>query len=97
MSGLVDFLRDRQGEILTELGQHVYLTVVAMALAVGVAVPLGLALTRVRRIADKVIAAVGAAARGRPEGCHCGPVPLRIASDRAKHLYRCLVGRAGHY
>ena len=59
MNALCDFLSDRGQDILTGLGQHVYLTVIAMALAVGVAVPLGLALTRLERFANRVIAAVG--------------------------------------
>ena len=59
MSGLQEFLAERGSDILRGLGQHVYLTVVAMALAAGVAIPLGLALTRVRKNADKVIAVVG--------------------------------------
>ena len=59
MSGLLDFLSDRGEDILGGLGQHVYLTVVAMALAVGLALPLGLVLTRTKRAANKVIAAVG--------------------------------------
>ena len=57
MSALYAFLAERGRDILTGLGEHVYLTVVAMALAVGVAVPLGLLLTRLERFANKVIAA----------------------------------------
>jgi osmoprotectant transport system permease protein len=54
-----EFLSERGVDILRGLGQHVYLTVVAMALAAGLAVPLGLALTRVQKVANKVIAVVG--------------------------------------
>jgi osmoprotectant transport system permease protein len=59
MSGLLDFFSERGDDILRGLGEHVYLVVVAMSLAAGLAIPLGLALTRARRVADKVIAAVG--------------------------------------
>lgn len=41
------------------LFQHVYLTTVAMALAIGLAVPVGLFLTRTKRFAGYIIAAVG--------------------------------------
>jgi osmoprotectant transport system permease protein len=59
MSALREFLAERGGTILECLGRHVYLTVVAMVLATSVAVPLGLALTRTKRAAEKAIAAVG--------------------------------------
>ena len=59
MSGLWEFLHQRGPTILECLGQHVYLTVIAMALAIGLAVPLGLVLTRTRRAATPMIAAIG--------------------------------------
>jgi osmoprotectant transport system permease protein len=58
MNTFLEFLSERGNTILECLGQHVYLTVVAMALAIGVAVPAGLLLTRTKRAA-LVMAAIG--------------------------------------
>lgn len=59
VKSLLEFLSDRGPTILECLVQHVYLTVVAMALAIGVAVPLGLVLSRIKRLATPIIATVG--------------------------------------
>jgi osmoprotectant transport system permease protein len=59
MSALHEFLAERGEQILECLLQHVYLTVVAMSLAIIIAVPVGLVLTRSRRLAAYVIAGVG--------------------------------------
>jgi len=58
MSALMQFLSERGGEILEALGQHIYLTVVAMALAIAVSVPLGLLLTRLPRVAANIVITV---------------------------------------
>jgi osmoprotectant transport system permease protein len=59
MSALNEFLQQRGQEILISLGEHIYLVVFSMALAIVIAVPIGLILTRTKRIAGPVIAAVG--------------------------------------
>jgi osmoprotectant transport system permease protein len=58
MSALIDYLIDQ--EVHLRLLEHVELTAIAMGLAIGVAVPAGLLLTRSKRVAPWVIGAVGA-------------------------------------
>nr|WP_054817357.1 MULTISPECIES: ABC transporter permease [unclassified Paenibacillus] len=55
----VDVIVNRRDMILTSLWQHVYISLSAMAIALLVAVPLGVCLTRKRKIADSVIAFTG--------------------------------------
>ncbi len=57
--GLLRFLWARRAETLSLVGEHLALTGVAVALAVLVAVPLGLWLTRHERFAGPVIGATG--------------------------------------
>ncbi|NQT18334.1 MAG: ABC transporter permease [Planctomycetes bacterium] len=59
MSGLQEFLAQRGSTILECLMQHIYLTLVAMTVAIAVAVPLGLLLTRSKRFAKYMIGGVG--------------------------------------
>ncbi|HUW32376.1 MAG TPA: ABC transporter permease [Planctomycetota bacterium] len=59
MKALQEFMAQRGGEMLTGLAEHVYLTVAAMSLAVVIAVPTGLLLTRSKRAATYILAAVG--------------------------------------
>jgi len=59
LNEFTEFLKVRGPTILECLGQHVYLTAFAMALAIVIAVPLGLVLTRTKRAAAPVIAGVG--------------------------------------
>ncbi len=51
----IETVRYRWPEILNSLGQHLKLTLIALALAILIAVPLGIFLTRYRRFADSVI------------------------------------------
>ncbi|MCH9680909.1 MAG: ABC transporter permease subunit, partial [Deltaproteobacteria bacterium] len=57
--GLLGLLWSRRGETIRLVGEHLGLTMVAMLLAIAVAVPLGLWLTRRERFAGLVIGATG--------------------------------------
>ncbi|BCL83253.1 choline ABC transporter permease [Ktedonobacteria bacterium brp13] len=58
MNGLSSFWDAYGGQILQELGPHLYLTGVSLAFGVIVAVPLGIILTRFPRLATLVISVV---------------------------------------
>ena len=57
---VVEFLRTRRDVMLRQAARHLWLVLVALAAAVFVAVPLGLALERSRRAAEPTIGALGA-------------------------------------
>ncbi|MCI1892313.1 ABC transporter permease [Schleiferilactobacillus perolens] len=52
---MVSFLNQYGGQLMQELGEHIYISAVALALGVIVAVPLGILLTRAKKIAGFVI------------------------------------------
>ncbi len=52
---LVDFFRERASEILTLTGEHILLVALSVGLAVGIAVPLGLWITRRPRLARSLL------------------------------------------
>lgn len=53
--GLIDTFINRQSEIITAFLEHIYLAGIAMLIAIAIAVPLGIFLTRVPKIAEFVI------------------------------------------
>src|SRR5439155_336840 len=55
LSGLAAYFWERRTEIAALTGEHVVLVVVSTALAVGIGVPLGVALTRRPRLARPVL------------------------------------------
>jgi osmoprotectant transport system permease protein len=57
MTGLFSYLWERRAEIAGLTGEHVLLVFAATFLAVGIGVPLGVALTRRRRLAGLVLGA----------------------------------------
>lgn len=57
--GLPAYLWRSRGRILARAGEHVLLTAIAVLLAIAVAIPLGVALTRRRKLATWVLAAAG--------------------------------------
>ena len=57
--GFWPFLWSRRGETMVLVGEHLWLTAIAVALAMLVAVPLGIALTRNESLATPVLGAVG--------------------------------------
>jgi osmoprotectant transport system permease protein len=52
---MIDFLTEYGAQLVQEILQHVYISAVALALGIIVAVPLGILLTRVKKIAGVVI------------------------------------------
>jgi osmoprotectant transport system permease protein len=61
VNGLLEFLAERRGELLTLTGQHVVLVVVSTAAAIAIGLPLGIAMTRRPRLARVLLAAAGIA------------------------------------
>lgn len=59
MVDLWNFILNNQAEIIEQTGEHIGLTLVALAIAVAVGVPLSIYLTRNRRIAGTILGAVG--------------------------------------
>ncbi|MDX1636671.1 MAG: ABC transporter permease/substrate-binding protein [Balneolaceae bacterium] len=59
MAELWQFILDNQREILEQTGEHIGLTLVALAIAVALGVPLSIYCTRNRNIAGTVLGAVG--------------------------------------
>ncbi|MGH9399980.1 MAG: ABC transporter permease [Thermoanaerobaculia bacterium] len=57
MTGAFSYLWERRGEIASLTGEHVLLVLAATVLAVGIGVPLGIALTRRPRLAGAVLGA----------------------------------------
>ncbi len=57
MKGLIDTFIDRKEDIWQAFQEHMFLAGVAMLIAICVAVPLGIVLTRITRIAETVIGA----------------------------------------
>ena len=55
MTGALSYIWERRGEIAVLTGEHVLLVLAATALAVGIGVPLGVALTRRPRLAAGVL------------------------------------------
>ncbi len=81
--GLKSFLQERGGEILNALGEHVYLTMAAMGMAIVLAVPVGLILTRAKR-ADKVVLGIVGVIQTLPSLALVGlMVPLLGAGPKA--------------
>ncbi|HEY4384589.1 MAG TPA: ABC transporter permease [Ktedonobacteraceae bacterium] len=58
MSQLVDFWNNYSGQILQDLGPHLLMVGVALLVGILIAVPLGVLLTRIPRLAGPVIAVV---------------------------------------
>jgi osmoprotectant transport system permease protein len=56
---IVETFRDRWPEILKSLGQHMQITLTSLLLSIIIAVPLGIILTRYKRLADPVIGIAG--------------------------------------
>lgn len=78
MSGLVEFLAQRRGELLSLTGQHVVLVIASTAVAVALGLPLGIAMTRRPRLA-RVLLGVAGIAQTVPSLALFGfliPVPL---------------------
>ncbi|MGH4119444.1 glycine betaine ABC transporter substrate-binding protein [Clostridium sp.] len=55
MSGFIDFVISRKEEILKYLLQHLQLTVIAVLIAIAIGVPLGILITRVKKLSKPVI------------------------------------------
>ncbi|KGX92037.1 ABC transporter permease [Pontibacillus halophilus JSM 076056 = DSM 19796] len=55
MNEFITVFNDRRGELLQAIWEHLQLSIVALLIAILIAVPLGLALTRMKRIAEPVI------------------------------------------
>lgn len=55
MSSLLEFLQSRQSEVLKLLGEHIELTLISVLLAIVIGVPLGILITRVRKLAKPII------------------------------------------
>lgn len=53
--GFKDFIISRQGQILTLIGEHVELTVISVLLAILIGVPLGILITRVKKLSAPVM------------------------------------------
>jgi osmoprotectant transport system permease protein len=58
---VLDFLAERRSEIAALTAEHVVLVLVATGIAIALGLPLGVAMTRSRRLARPVLAAVGVA------------------------------------
>ena len=56
---LIEFYRDEWRMVLTALGEHLYISVVSMVIALFITIPLGIYLTRNKKLADPVIGFVG--------------------------------------
>ncbi|RYG73109.1 ABC transporter permease [Lentibacillus lipolyticus] len=56
---MMEFLAENGNELLVKTGEHLYISLVAMALGVIVAVPLGVMLSRIPKVADRLISFVG--------------------------------------
>ncbi|PTM56541.1 ABC transporter permease [Desmospora activa] len=52
---LLETMIDRKDEILTHMGEHLTMSLLAIAIAILIAVPVGILLTRFRRIAEPII------------------------------------------
>lgn len=55
MNSFIDVLQNRQSALLQAIWEHLQLSIVALLIAILIAVPLGLILTRFRRVAEPVI------------------------------------------
>jgi osmoprotectant transport system permease protein len=55
----IEFILTHQEEILAQTGEHIGLTVVALAISIFVGIPLGILLTRYKRLSPSVLGAVG--------------------------------------
>lgn len=55
MQSIIDFLADNGWELLFKTWEHLYISLIAVLLGIIVAVPLGIALTRIPKAADLVI------------------------------------------
>ena len=53
------FVFRERGEIKHRIGQHIFLTLLAMLLAISISIPLGIALTRKTKLADLIIGFAG--------------------------------------
>ncbi|WP_353854549.1 ABC transporter permease [Bacillus sp. Bos-x628] len=58
MNQIIDFLEKNGGELLTKMWEHLYISLIAVALGIVVAVPLGVLLTRMKKGAGFVIGVV---------------------------------------
>ncbi|MFJ5964545.1 ABC transporter permease [Bacillus sp. NPDC093026] len=58
MNKIIDFLEKNGGELLTKMWEHLYISLIAVALGIVVAVPLGVLLTRMKKGAGFVIGVV---------------------------------------
>lgn len=58
MSSILDFLANNGGELLFKTWEHLYISLVAVLMGTIVAIPLGIALTRMQRGADAVMKVV---------------------------------------
>lgn len=59
MSAIIDFLNNNGSDLLIKTWEHLYISVIAAALGVIVAVPLGILLTRFDKAASPVMAVLG--------------------------------------
>lgn len=59
MSAIIDFLNNNGSDLLIKTWEHLYISVIAAALGVIVAVPLGILLTRFDKAASPVMGALG--------------------------------------
>lgn len=55
MNAFIDTLNDRKGELLTALLEHIQLSFIALLIAMLIAVPLGILLTRRQKLAEPII------------------------------------------
>lgn len=53
------FLLEHGNELLVKIGEHLYISLIALGLGILVAVPLGIALTRTKRMAHIIISVAG--------------------------------------
>lgn len=55
MSELFSTLNDRKGEVLTTILEHIQISFIALLIAILIAVPLGIALTKTKRLSEVVM------------------------------------------
>ncbi|AGA23219.1 Glycine betaine/carnitine/choline transport system permease protein opuCB [Bacillus subtilis subsp. subtilis str. BSP1] len=103
MNQMMTFLQTNGGELLYKTGEHLYISLIAVVLGIIVAVPLGVALTRMKKGAGAVIGFVNivqtlpslailaffySASRCRKSACDCRFIFLFGAADPAQYVYR---------
>ncbi|MEH7495279.1 hypothetical protein [Neobacillus niacini] len=104
MGDFYNYLSSNYEQIINLLGQHIYLSIVSVLIAVIIGIPLGILISREPKLSKtiigttNVIQAVPSLALlgflipfigiGRKCTCHCNGCSIFPSSNRKEHLYR---------